>query len=378
MPKVGDIVRYLNSVGGGRIVRIKDNMAFVDDDGFETPVLLKECVVVRSAEDEAKTAKATEKEKFHLPSPSVSSSQTTKPEKFVESVPIYEETPEGEKLNIVLGIEPTDRLRLSQSDFDASLINDSNFFLYFVLSSRETDSDQWTCRYAGMLEPNTELWLGTFPRSEIIHFDNLSFQYLAFKNTKEFDLKEPAIVKFKVDTTKFFKLHCYHKNPYFEHEVIAFTIVENDCPNVKKPVNIEILKTAYSKSGPDVTSKTENNNTKYIKKGERVAPENPLVIDLHIDALVDTTAGMTSADMLNLQIDTFQRIMNENLRNFGKKIIFIHGKGEGVLRQALTKELNNRYKGHDVQDASFQEYGYGATQVTIRQHPDKFNKKARR
>jgi hypothetical protein len=32
------------------------------------------------------------------------------------------------------------------------------------------------------------------------------------------------------------------------------------------------------------------------------------------------------------------------------------------------KELNYRYKGHDVQDASFREYGYGATQITIRHH----------
>ena len=45
--------------------------------------------------------------------------------------------------------------------------------------------------------------------------------------------------------------------------------------------------------------------------------------------------------------------------------MFIHGKGEGVLRQALMKELNHRYKGHQAQDASFREYGYGATQVTI-------------
>ena len=40
--------------------------------------------------------------------------------------------------------------------------------------------------------------------------------------------------------------------------------------------------------------------------------------------------------------------------------------GEGVLRQAIMKELTHRYKGHDVQDASFREYGFGATQVTIR------------
>ncbi len=44
----------------------------------------------------------------------------------------------------------------------------------------------------------------------------------------------------------------------------------------------------------------------------------------------------------------------------GQKIIFIHGKGEGVLRQALIHELNYRYKNCTYQDASFQEYGYGA------------------
>ena len=46
MAKVGDTVRYLNAVGGGRIVRIEGNIAVVDDDGFETPVLLRECVAV--------------------------------------------------------------------------------------------------------------------------------------------------------------------------------------------------------------------------------------------------------------------------------------------------------------------------------------------
>ena len=46
--------------------------------------------------------------------------------------------------------------------------------------------------------------------------------------------------------------------------------------------------------------------------------------------------------------------------------MFIHGKGEGVLRHAIINELRYRYKNYPYQDASFQEYGYGATQVTIR------------
>lgn len=89
-------------------------------------------------------------------------------------------------------------------------------------------------------------------------------------------------------------------------------------------------------------------------------------VDLHINELVDTTAGLSSADMLNLQVDEFRKVMDANLGNKGQKIVFIHGKGDGVLRQALTKELNHRYKGKvEVQDASFREYGFGASQVTI-------------
>lgn len=45
--KVGDIVRYLNAVGGGKVVRMEGNLAYVEEeDGFETPVLVRECVVV--------------------------------------------------------------------------------------------------------------------------------------------------------------------------------------------------------------------------------------------------------------------------------------------------------------------------------------------
>ena len=52
MIKIGDTVRFLSSKGGGKVVRIEGNVAHVEeDDGFETPVLLKELVVVSSAGD---------------------------------------------------------------------------------------------------------------------------------------------------------------------------------------------------------------------------------------------------------------------------------------------------------------------------------------
>lgn len=101
-----------------------------------------------------------------------------------------------------------------------------------------------------------------------------------------------------------------------------------------------------------------------VQKNKSKRPDI-IEVDLHISELVDTTAGLSPADILNLQIDEFRKVMDANLKNKGQKIVFIHGKGEGVLRAAIMKELNHRYKGHDVQDASFREFGFGATQVTI-------------
>ncbi|MBR5038040.1 MAG: Smr/MutS family protein [Prevotella sp.] len=75
---------------------------------------------------------------------------------------------------------------------------------------------------------------------------------------------------------------------------------------------------------------------------------------------------MSASDILSYQLDIVHCTLAEHKDHKGKKIVFIHGKGEGVLRRAIIHELNYKYKSYTYQDASFQEYGYGATQVTIR------------
>ena len=99
-------------------------------------------------------------------------------------------------------------------------------------------------------------------------------------------------------------------------------------------------------------------------------PVNPstdiIEVDLHIHELLDNTAGMSNGEMLEYQLGVFRRTMEENRRRVGQKIVFIHGKGEGVLRRAIETELKTKYKSCTFQDASFREYGFGATMVTIR------------
>ena len=92
---------------------------------------------------------------------------------------------------------------------------------------------------------------------------------------------------------------------------------------------------------------------------------DPLVVDLHAHEILETTQGMDSLDILQYQLEVFRRTLKEHANERGLKIVFIHGKGEGVLRKAIINELNRHFKGYTYQDASFQEYGYGATLVKI-------------
>lgn len=361
MAKKGDMVRFLNSVGGGVINRIVDNIAYVEDeDGFETPVLIRECVVVGEA-SAPKPVEHTAVEARITPKPSVPSKDVT-PKADEEELPI-EETPEGEQLNITLAYEPRDLKRFSQSTFDAYLVNDSNYYLYFTYMTRGDSDKGWTTRYAGIVEPNIQVFVGETAREDLTVMDHVALQYIAFKRDKEFKLKNPALVQLKLDTTKFAKLHCFRDNIYFDIPVLALDIVKADLP----------YKTAPAVDAPKLEEAMKSKIRNDLRPKKRVVKKQPkhdrrgetLVVDLHIGELVDSIRGLSNADMLNLQIDEFRKVMDENRNNKGQKIVFIHGKGEGVLRNAIMKELNHRYKGNDVQDASFREYGFGATQVTI-------------
>jgi dsDNA-specific endonuclease/ATPase MutS2 len=48
-----------------------------------------------------------------------------------------------------------------------------------------------------------------------------------------------------------------------------------------------------------------------------------------------------------------------------KKIVFIHGVGNGKLKHELRRILDAEYKNLRYQDASFKEYGFGATMVLL-------------
>ena len=102
-----------------------------------------------------------------------------------------------------------------------------------------------------------------------------------------------------------------------------------------------------------------------VKSKERNAPM--FKVDLHIHHLTESTRGMSNFDMLNLQIDTARGQLEFAMRKRIPKIVFVHGVGEGVLRQEL-ETLFSRYNNVKFYDADYKTYGLGATEVRILQN----------
>lgn len=264
---------------------------------------------------------------------------------------------------MVLAYEPHDIKALSSTPFDAFLVNDSNYYLSVAYMLSEDGSD-WELVHQSVVEPNTQALLDEIDREKLARMQHVALQFVAFKADRAFRSKMPVWSERRLDLTKFFKLHSFKDNTYFDSPVLAFDIVIDDRPAIpQESAPVEELQRALVQKQRERPSRRP-----VTRRPKKVARERDgvLEVDLHIDELLDNTRGMSPADILNYQIDTFRRIMDENENAHGRKIVFIHGKGEGVLRQALAKELAHRYKKHSVQDASFREYGFGATQVTIR------------
>ena len=70
-----------------------------------------------------------------------------------------------------------------------------------------------------------------------------------------------------------------------------------------------------------------------------VSSDGSLTVDLHIEAIPGGT-NVPKGKQLQFQMDTFRKIIRENISHRGKKITFIHGIGDGILKAAIRKELD--------------------------------------
>lgn len=376
--KKGDKVRFLNDVGGGTVAGFQDkNIVLVEDeDGFQIPTLLKDLVVVEADNYDTAKVRTSDSDARAQNEISVKEEETEPSDREITYRKKAEERKDGNKLSAYLAFVPQNLKNVTNTKFDIYLVNDSNYYLSYTILRAENVS--WSLFSQGEIEPNTKFFINELDRSQLNDWGRVSVSMIAFKRDRNFILKPSFDVQIRIDSVKFYKLHTFKDNIFFEQPALLYTIIENDKIVHSLALDAQQLKSEMYKSSEkrnNVSAKGRHcglvrrydvSQSKSRNLKQSAENTDTIVVDLHADAVLDTTAGMSSTDILNYQLDVFRRTLEENKKNKGFKIIFIHGKGNGVLRHAIIHELSYKYKQFPHQDASFQEFGYGATQVTIR------------
>lgn len=370
--KIGDKVRFLNQTGGGIIVGFskKGWVTVEDEEGFEIPVPERECVVVEE------NVVASEKKNI--------------------------QTKDGEKLNIALAYSK------AGMGFVCSLANECNYSLLVAYSVQMPQNGTqgpatYSTLFAGEILPYERKELFKFGREELNDFSKrVLVRAIPFKRGKGMNKIAPAALKpaiekdFILDPMNLLKDGMYKENDYTPDKSYIIPLVNENVKELPLLQDDEdeklrqALKEKFRGEAASAAGSTGNNmsgrkeppakafiNGKWIgipKANKDEFEEKALIkssssglleVDLHASALLETTAGMDNTAILKYQMEKFNEAMKAVLRKKGTKIVFIHGKGDGVLRKAILTELKTKYPACRWQDASFKEYGYGATMVTV-------------
>lgn len=341
--KVGDTVRFLNISGGGKVTRLEGKLVYIEDqDGFEVPTLMNEVVVIESASN-VKPAPETA---------SVNSAKVTTEE--VDDDYEYDEE-DGDDANprFFLAVLPGDKPGVDSGDVRLQVVNDSNYFAFYTIANKKKDQSV-DLLYHGSVEPNTKEDLAKVPVFQLDD-NQWEIQLVLYKTGRSYKCMQPVAESIKIKASRFYKDNAFVDNDYFHEKAVLIPVIKGEFERkLDELTDKEINKVVREKEKAPAKKKYARRNEPGI-----------LEVDLHIDELIDSTAGLSNTEILNVQTDKFHQVMAENEKNKGRKVVFIHGVGNGVLKTEIRKLLDRRYKKHVYQDASFKEYGYGATMVII-------------
>lgn len=326
--RIGDKVRFLNETGEGVITRFGDkNTAFVEmPDGFEIPYAVKQLVPIHTE--------------------LIINSEA-------ENLDLEPESGVADALYFV--IEPDHELPMLVSDYNIYLFNSSSYNLIFTYSIKDESYFQ-TLKH-GEIGAYQKLLLKTVKSSFFKEYPYHKIECLLFKNVHyrgQIPVSETVFVN-----PSNFNHHSLIKHEEFKRPVFAFMlkdefIVSQNVEQELTQEDIERLKKMKEVNSFQKTSKSHKEQQKKLEKE----------IDLHIEELVDDVNGLSSHEMLSIQLERFEKELDKAIEGGVKKLVFIHGVGNGRLKMEIRNALKGM-SGVTYQDASYKLYGFGATQVNI-------------
>jgi hypothetical protein len=344
---IGDKVSFLNDKLSGKIAGIiKEGLYKVEtEDGFEINAIEKELVLISKAESS------------ELPS----SIEIVKP--LIEKITKFNSDLFSFLENDVVHFVsmPAEDMQVLTGAINYYLFNKTDYFLQFSFSVKINNN------YFGLIsdsmKPQSENLLINKKRSDMIDWQNFLLQFILFKKdelnlvspfNKELPLLFPDL---KTEFNQLQGMESYSKT------MSLLTVG-------KEPeIDMQDLKRKFSKD-----EEAAKNDFKEKKSSAKTSLQqgfddaaiiyNDAEVDLHIQDLVDDYKHLSNAEIMQIQLTKFRKEMDHAIKNHYHKIIFIHGVGNGVLRNEILRELR-AYHGVRYVEAPFEKYGYGATEVIL-------------
>ena len=81
-----------------------------------------------------------------------------------------------------------------------------------------------------------KLLISKLTLDDVQDFQNGAIQINAYKTDKPFKLQPSLDVKLKVDPVKFYKLHTFRENDFFDEDALVMSVVENGVPMKRSPL----------------------------------------------------------------------------------------------------------------------------------------------
>lgn len=346
--QVGDIVRYLNDVGGGTVQKIINatTVEILDESGFSIPVNEKELILIERREKSQQVSDIEQR----MPV------QSTLPGDNIFDA--EDDDIEGNDVPHLLVAFV--RNKKDSNCFEMYLVNDCNYHLLYVLSSKEDGANKRIM--SGLLEANSKLMVSEFSYEEISRMDVVVCQGSFYKNAV-FSLQQCVSSEIQILPIKFYKPGVFVVNDFFDEDAYVIDFYD-ETRNLKEQEKQKL--TQVSQEDIAIALHEKRDVGRKVKAPQSRKKEDVREIDLHIQELVENQSLMEPSEMLDIQMKTFERELLKAVADGLEKIVFIHGVGNGVLKAKIRGCLDRDYPQYFYQDASFQMYKFGATLVYLR------------
>jgi hypothetical protein len=356
--KPGDKVRFLNTKGGGTVVKVINAfmVSVAIEDGFEIPTLINELVAIEPAGTSGdlflnKNERQDEKKNINSgPEPEVNENDRI-------SRIVNRGTSSSEPTGIYLAWVPQDQQRLLSDKIDVYLVNNTDHDVLYSFFLKNRDGNFSGIDY-GSVPSGSKLVIESIVRDDLGMWSNGVVQVLFFSDENEKVLM-PVSATFRIKGSVFYQEGSYHECHFLANQkAILYTVCElNRVPSTYEQVlnekeNREPLPASADRFRPETAI------DQY-----RTAP-NEAVVDLHISALRQDYSRLSPHEILTIQMGFFERMLESAIAFMYTNVIFIHGIGNGTLKQAIIHRLSD-YEDIEFRNASFAKYGNGAIELVI-------------